>query len=99
VIGRDRRKWLVDVLGISEVKITLATVLTLFVLAASAQATPSITTLGELATNTHASCEEKRLYLQVSSAAGLPSYTVPAPGGIITSWSETPLAAAAQSGS
>jgi hypothetical protein len=92
VISEDRRKWLVDVLGISEVKITLATVLTLLVLAASAQATPSITTLGELATNTHASCEEKHLYLQVSSAASLPSYTVPAPGGIITSWSETPLA-------
>jgi hypothetical protein len=73
-------------------KITLATSLALLALAGSAQAASTSVTLGELATNTHASCEEKHLYLQVSSVTGLPSYTVPAPGGIITSWSETPLA-------
>jgi len=70
---------------------TLFTLLVVLALAASAQATPTSTTLGELATNTHASCEENHVYLQVSSVTGGPSYTVPEPGGIITSWSEAPL--------
>jgi hypothetical protein len=72
-------------------RIAPATLLASLALAASAQAAPASTTLGELATTTHASCEENHVYLQISNVTGGPLYTVPAPGGIITSWSEAPL--------
>lgn len=50
------------------------------------------TTLGQLAPSAHTTCLPGQVYLQTESAPGPISYTVPAPGGVITSWSETPLA-------
>ncbi|HEY7933133.1 MAG TPA: hypothetical protein VID48_04840 [Solirubrobacteraceae bacterium] len=69
-------------------RITLATLLLLLTTATTAQAT---STIGQLATSTHAACKTGHLYLQAQSAAGEPSYTVPTYGALVTSWSQTPL--------
>jgi hypothetical protein len=66
----------------------------LALLAAAAPATAD-TTLGQLANATRSDCQTGKVYLQAKSATGLSSYTAPS-GGVITSWSETPLHGQAQ---
>ncbi|HEY1456947.1 MAG TPA: hypothetical protein VGF15_00385 [Solirubrobacteraceae bacterium] len=68
-----------------------AALIALFAAAAASAQTGSIT-IGQLALSSSelSECQSKHAYLQSESASGQLSYTVPAPGGVITSWSEAP---------
>lgn len=70
---------------------TLATLALLGLFASNAFAQSETTTIGQLANSTGAYCKQHTVYMQGKAEAGQPSYTVPAPGGIITAWSELPL--------
>jgi hypothetical protein len=70
---------------------TLATLALLGLFASNAYAQTETTTIGQLANSTGAYCKAATAYMQGKAEAGQPSYTVPAPGGIITAWSELPL--------
>lgn len=59
--------------------------------ASNAHAQTEPLTIGQLANSTGAFCKAHEAYLQVKSEAGQGAYVVPAPGGIITAWSEAPL--------
>jgi hypothetical protein len=57
------------------------------VAAAFAGAAQAATTLGQTAPGTATSCGTTTTFLQAAVGSGSPSYTVPAFGGVITSWS------------